>query len=187
MKFGPCRALPGDDCEQVTPKLLKAFFWREDGTYRVASDLREVCLFSAHNLLRDPPFSKLDLIACRNLPVYMGPELQEKIVPIFRYALRSAGHLFLVSSGNVTRHARLSRGAMSMRGMTDAWDKALSETQTPLPAQIWVRPETPSSPHLACRHANCADLCSLRRIASLLAQVTSSRQRINYCAQIYQR
>ncbi|TGT58157.1 CheR family methyltransferase, partial [Mesorhizobium sp. M2E.F.Ca.ET.166.01.1.1] len=68
---------------------------------------REVCLFSSHNLLRDPPFSKLDLIACRNLLIYMGPELQEKIVPIFHYALRNNGYLFLGSSENVTRHARL--------------------------------------------------------------------------------
>ncbi|TGP23391.1 chemotaxis protein CheR, partial [Mesorhizobium sp. M2D.F.Ca.ET.232.01.1.1] len=64
-------------------------------------------LFSSHNLLRDPPFSKLDLVACRNLLIYMGPELQEKIVPIFHYALRNNGYLFLGSSENVTRHARL--------------------------------------------------------------------------------
>lgn len=98
---------PATIATDVTPKRLKEFFSREDGTYRVASDLRETCLFSAHNLLRDPPFSKLDLIACRNLLIYMGPELQEKIVPIFHYALRSSGYLFLGSSENVTRHARL--------------------------------------------------------------------------------
>ncbi|MDX8481699.1 CheR family methyltransferase [Mesorhizobium sp. VK24D] len=98
---------PATIATDVTPKRLKEFFSREDGTYRVASDLREVCLFSAHNLLRDPPFSKLDLIACRNLLIYMGPELQEKIVPIFHYALRNNGYLFLGSSENVTRHARL--------------------------------------------------------------------------------
>ncbi|AZO70350.1 MULTISPECIES: CheR family methyltransferase [unclassified Mesorhizobium] len=98
---------PATIATDVTPKRLKEFFSREDGTYRVASDLRETCLFSAHNLLRDPPFSKLDLIACRNLLIYMGPELQEKIVPIFHYALRSSGYLFLGSSENVTRHAPL--------------------------------------------------------------------------------
>ncbi|MDX8523662.1 CheR family methyltransferase [Mesorhizobium sp. MSK_1335] len=91
----------------ITPKRLKEFFSREDGTYRVSADLREVCLFSAHNLLRDPPFSKLDLIACRNLLIYMGPELQEKIIPIFHYALRNNGYLLLGSSENVTRHVRL--------------------------------------------------------------------------------
>lgn len=98
---------PAAIATDVTPKRLKEFFSREDGTYRIASDLREICLFSLHNLLRDPPFSKLDLIACRNLLIYMGPELQEKIVPIFHYALRNGAYLFLGSSENVTRHARL--------------------------------------------------------------------------------
>ncbi|AZO53749.1 MULTISPECIES: CheR family methyltransferase [unclassified Mesorhizobium] len=98
---------PATIATDITPKRLKEFFSREDGTYRVASDLREACLFSSHNLLRDPPFSKLDLLACRNLLIYMGPELQEKIVPIFHYALRNNGYLFLGSSENVTRHARL--------------------------------------------------------------------------------
>ncbi|KUM25080.1 hypothetical protein AU467_27280 [Mesorhizobium loti] len=98
---------PATIATDMTPKRLKEFFSREDGTYRVSAELREMCLFSAHNLLRDPPFSKLDLIACRNLLIYMGPELQEKIVPIFHYALRNSGYLFLGSSENVTRHARL--------------------------------------------------------------------------------
>jgi two-component system CheB/CheR fusion protein len=98
---------PATIASDITPKRLKEFFSREDGTYRVAAELREICLFSSHNLLRDPPFSKLDLVACRNLLIYMGPELQEKIVPIFHYALRNNGYLFLGSSENVTRHARL--------------------------------------------------------------------------------
>jgi two-component system CheB/CheR fusion protein len=98
---------PAAMASDITPKRLKEFFTREDGTYRVSSELREMCLFSAHNLLRDPPFSKLDLITCRNLLIYMGSELQEKIIPIFHYALRNGGYLFLGSSENVTRHARL--------------------------------------------------------------------------------
>jgi two-component system CheB/CheR fusion protein len=98
---------PAAIASDVTPKRLKEFFSREDGTYRISSDLREMCLFSSHNLLRDPPFSKLDLITCRNLLIYMGSELQEKIIPIFHYALRAGGYLFLGSSENVTRHARL--------------------------------------------------------------------------------
>jgi two-component system CheB/CheR fusion protein len=98
---------PAAIASDLTAKRLKEFFSREDGTYRVSSDLREICLFSTHNLLRDPPFSRLDLISCRNLLIYMGPELQEKIIPIFHYALRKDGYLFLGSSENVTRHTRL--------------------------------------------------------------------------------
>jgi two-component system, chemotaxis family, CheB/CheR fusion protein len=98
---------PAAIARDVSQKRLREFFSREDGTYRISSELREIVLFSAHNLLRDPPFSRLDLITCRNLLIYMGAELQEKIIPIFHYALRDNGYLFLGSSENVTRHSRL--------------------------------------------------------------------------------
>jgi len=93
--------------KDVSPARLMRFFHREDGTYRIASDLREICLFSSHNLLRDAPFSKLDLIACRNLLIYLSAELQDRIIPLFHYALSPNGYLFLGTSENVTRHTRL--------------------------------------------------------------------------------
>jgi two-component system CheB/CheR fusion protein len=91
----------------VSPDRLERFFLREDGTYRIGADLREICLFSAHNLLRDAPFSRLDLISCRNLLIYLNSELQSRIIPLFHYALLPNGTLFLGTSENVTRHARL--------------------------------------------------------------------------------
>lgn len=93
--------------KDVPPARLERYFVREDGTYRIASDLREICLFSAHNLLRDAPFSKLDLITCRNLLIYLTPELQNRLIPLFHYALNDSGYLFLGTSENVTRHSRL--------------------------------------------------------------------------------
>jgi two-component system CheB/CheR fusion protein len=98
---------PSTISRDVPPARLERYFVREDGTYRIASDLREICLFSAHNLLRDAPFSKLDLIACRNLLIYLTPELQNRLVPLFHYALNDSGYLFLGTSENVTRHSRL--------------------------------------------------------------------------------
>lgn len=98
---------PSTISNDVPPARLERYFVREDGTYRIASDLREICLFSAHNLLRDAPFSKLDLIACRNLLIYLTPELQNRLIPLFHYALNDAGYLFLGTSENVTRHSRL--------------------------------------------------------------------------------
>jgi len=93
--------------QYVSPERLERFFVREDGTYRVVGDLREMCLFSKHDLLRDPPFSRLDLISCRNLLIYIDTELQKRIIPLFHYALRDDGYLFLGASENVTRHAAL--------------------------------------------------------------------------------
>jgi two-component system CheB/CheR fusion protein len=95
---------PSTIAKDVPPARLERYFVREDGTYRIASDLREICLFSAHNLLRDAPFSKLDLIACRNLLIYLTPELQNRLIPLFHYALNDGGFLFLGTSENVTRH-----------------------------------------------------------------------------------
>jgi two-component system CheB/CheR fusion protein len=93
--------------KDVPVKILERYFVREDGTYRIASELRECCLFSSHNLLRDAPFSKLDLIACRNLLIYFTPELQNRLIPLFHYALNKGGYLFLGSSENVSRHTKL--------------------------------------------------------------------------------
>ncbi|MGE0577733.1 chemotaxis protein CheB [Reyranella sp.] len=98
---------PSTISKDVPPARLERYFVREDGTYRIASDLREICLFSAHNLLRDAPFSKLDLISCRNLLIYLTPELQNRLIPLFHYALNDPGYLFLGTSENVTRHSRL--------------------------------------------------------------------------------
>ena len=98
---------PAAIAKDIPPKRLERYFVREDGTYRIASDLREICLFSAHNLLRDAPFSKLDLISCRNLLIYLSPELQNRLIPLFHYALNESGFLFLGTSENVTRHSRL--------------------------------------------------------------------------------
>src|SRR5918994_4283583 len=98
---------PSTIAKDIPPARLERHFVREDGTYRIASDLREICLFSSHNLLRDAPFSKLDLITCRNLLIYLTPELQTRLIPLFHYALNDSGFLFLGTSENVTRHPRL--------------------------------------------------------------------------------
>jgi two-component system CheB/CheR fusion protein len=98
---------PASIAQDISPARLKRYFSREENTYRVTSDLREICLFSPHNLLRDPPFSKLDLISCRNLMIYLDADLQSRIIPLFHYALRGSGYLFLGSSESVTKHHRL--------------------------------------------------------------------------------
>jgi two-component system CheB/CheR fusion protein len=98
---------PATISQDVSARRLGRYFLREDGTYRIAGDLREMCLFSPHNLLRDAPFSKLDLISCRNLLIYFGADLQGRVIPLFHYALLPSGFLFLGTSENVTRHSRL--------------------------------------------------------------------------------
>ncbi|WP_439111603.1 chemotaxis protein CheB [Lentibacter sp.] len=71
------------------------FFQFENGLYRATPQLREVCIFAPHNLLQDPPFSRLDLICCRNMLIYFDSQLQKQVIPKLHFALKPGGHLFL--------------------------------------------------------------------------------------------
>ena len=82
----------------VPPSRLRQFFVKEDQHYRVRKEVREKVLFARHNLLSDPPFSQIDLIVCRNLLIYLDREVQQDILQMFHFALRSGGFLFLGTS-----------------------------------------------------------------------------------------
>jgi two-component system, chemotaxis family, CheB/CheR fusion protein len=91
----------------MSPERLARWFVREGDTYCVVKELREMCIFSQHNVIKDAPFSKLDLVSCRNLLIYLNAELQNRVIPLFHFALRPEGFLFLGNSENVTRHPKL--------------------------------------------------------------------------------
>jgi two-component system CheB/CheR fusion protein len=93
----------------VSEARVQRFFVREGAYYRVKPELRERILFTTHNLLKDPPFSRLDLISCRNLLIYLQRELQEKVIELFHYALTPAGYLFLGSAESLTNPRGLFR------------------------------------------------------------------------------
>jgi two-component system CheB/CheR fusion protein len=98
---------PANLVKAVPPERLKRFFIRELGTYRLAKDLRDMCIFSAHSVIRDPPFSRLDLISCRNLLIYLKAGPQAQILPLFHYALRPGGYLFLGHAENISGASKL--------------------------------------------------------------------------------
>ncbi len=86
---------PAGIADEVTPERLERFFVRQGDLYRVAREVREMCTFSQHHLIQDPPFSRLDLVSCRNLLIYLETAIQKKIIPLFHYALRTGGYLVL--------------------------------------------------------------------------------------------
>ena len=94
---------PASIANDVSPERLARFFTREpDGScYRVNKSIRDMLVFSKHDIIKDPPFSRLDLISCRNLLIYMGTELQKRLIPLFHYALNPHGVLFLGTSESV--------------------------------------------------------------------------------------
>jgi two-component system, chemotaxis family, CheB/CheR fusion protein len=83
------------DVVDVSHERRHRFFTREPGGYRVRRDLRETVLFAHHNVIKDPPFSHLDLISCRNLLIYLNRSIQERVIETFHFALRAGGHLLL--------------------------------------------------------------------------------------------
>ncbi|HEY7901295.1 MAG TPA: chemotaxis protein CheB, partial [Caulobacteraceae bacterium] len=93
----------------VTKERLNRFFVREGDHYRVTRDLRDVVLFATHSLLRDPPFSRLDLVSCRNLLIYLDRDLQRQACNILAYGLAPGGYLFLGPSEGVDRALRSVR------------------------------------------------------------------------------
>jgi two-component system CheB/CheR fusion protein len=82
----------------ISPDRLRRFFTKEPGGYRIAKSLREQILFAGHNVLHDPPFSRMDLVSCRNLFIYLQPEAQERVLETFHFALNPGGLLFLGAS-----------------------------------------------------------------------------------------
>ena len=93
--------------QDLSPERLRRFFTEEEGGYRATKELRQSVVFAKQNVLGDPPFSRMDLISCRNLLIYFEQGWQKKIIPMFHYALNPEGTLFLGASESVAGYAEL--------------------------------------------------------------------------------
>ena len=94
---------------QLSPERLQRFFVPEDGLYHLVREVRDLCIFSVHNIVHDPPFSDLDLLTCRNVLIYLEEEIQRKLVPLFHYGLRKGGYLFLGPTESLSGHPEIFR------------------------------------------------------------------------------
>ncbi len=98
---------PASIAEDVGADRLRRFFTRSDGHYRVSKQVRDLCVFARQDLTKDPPFSRLDLVMCRNVLIYMNAVLQRKLIAMFHYALHPDGHLVLGHAESVGAQAGL--------------------------------------------------------------------------------
>jgi two-component system CheB/CheR fusion protein len=98
---------PTNIAADVSPERLQRYFVKEEPHFRIRKEIREMMVFAPQNIIADPPFTKLDLLCCRNLLIYLVPELQKKLLPLFHYALASGGFLFLGSSETISGHSDL--------------------------------------------------------------------------------
>ncbi|MFW6284221.1 MAG: CheR family methyltransferase, partial [Desulfosalsimonas sp.] len=166
---------PASIAADISPERLSRFFSREPGDsfYRINKDIRDMMIFSEQNVIKDPPFSKLDLISCRNLLIYMGAELQKKIIPLFHYALNPGGFLFLGSSETVGEFAglfaALDRKAKIYQRKTDSYQTEPYKFIPPMSAGDDPLPYVP-------RKTGAPEKPSLREITekALLQQVSAA-------------
>src|SRR5665811_453068 len=98
---------PGSISADVSPDRLARFFVQDGDTYRVAKTVRDCLVFARQDVTKDPPVSRVDLISCRNLLIYMNADLQQRLMPVFHYAINPDGYLFLGSSETVSGAADL--------------------------------------------------------------------------------
>ncbi len=98
---------PANIAADVSAKRLDRFFVKMERGYQVAKSIREMIMFAPQNIIMDPPFTKLDLVSCRNLLIYLTPELQKKLLPLFHYSLNPSGFLFLGNAETVGNFTNL--------------------------------------------------------------------------------
>jgi two-component system CheB/CheR fusion protein len=98
---------PANIAADVSPERLRRFFIKEETGYRIGKEIREMVTFATQNIIMDPPFTKLDMLICRNLLIYLTTELQKKLMPLFHYSLKPGGVLFLGSAETVGAYGEL--------------------------------------------------------------------------------
>jgi len=100
---------PESIANEIDAERLKRFFIKEENRYKVKKEIREMVIFGEQNITKDPPFTKLDLICCRNLLIYFNTQLQKRLFPIFHYSLKPKGFLFLGTAETITGDNKLFR------------------------------------------------------------------------------
>ncbi|MDP2371379.1 CheR family methyltransferase, partial [Rhodoferax sp.] len=98
---------PLNIAQDVSAERLRRFFTKDEHGYKVKKVIREMVVFAVQSVIKDPPFTKLDLLSCRNLMIYLEPEQQARLIPSFHYAIKPGGVLFLSSSESITTHTEL--------------------------------------------------------------------------------
>ncbi|MEP7381925.1 MAG: chemotaxis protein CheB [Gemmatimonadota bacterium] len=132
---------PASIASQVSAERLSKYFTQEDGVYRIAKRVRDLCVFSRQNVVRDPPFSHLDIISCRNLLIYLEAPLQRRVFSVFHFALEPHGVLILGSAesagvASTLFEPSLKRSRVFHRRMTDTQPLAGDFTPSGLPDEM---------------------------------------------------
>jgi len=138
---------PANIAADVSAKRLDRFFVKVERGYQVAKSIRETVIFAPQNIIMDPPFTKLDLLSCRNLLIYLTPELQKKLLPLFHYSLNPGGFLFLGNAETVGNFTNLFAPLAGKTRLYRRLDSALTTEPIEFPATfVPAQPSAPARP-----------------------------------------
>ncbi|TGN62485.1 chemotaxis protein CheR [Paracoccus liaowanqingii] len=118
--------------DALTPERRQRFFTLDGASYALGGEVRELCVFSPHSVIRDPPFSRMDMVSCRNLLIYLGPDVQARVIPTFHYALKPGGYLFLGTSESISQHADLFTSTDQKSRIFQARDRVAEGYRLPM-------------------------------------------------------
>jgi len=160
---------PENIVADVAPSRLTRFFVKEPDGFRVCKEIRAKVVFAPQNLIMDPPFTKLDILCCRNLLIYLTSDLQKKLIPLFHYSLNPGGVLFLGSAESIGGFANLFVPLAARERIFRRSDAAAPGSQLDFPAVFVPAPSRADAPAPASRTGN-----SLQSVADHLLQARFS-------------
>jgi len=131
---------PANISSDVSEERLQRFFTKDERGYRVRKEIREMVVFAPQNLIMDPPFTKLDILSCRNLLIYLTPEVQKKLIPLFYYSLSPGGILLLGSAETVGGFTNLFAGASLKSRLFRRTESTLPLERVEFPASFGAGP-----------------------------------------------
>lgn len=161
---------PENITADIAPERLNRFFVKEERGYRVRKEIREMVIFAPQNLVMDPPFTKLDILSCRNLLIYLTGEVQKKLMPLFHYSLRPDGILLLGSAETVGSYTDLFEPLSGKSRIFLRDESAIRSEPVDFPSSFGAVPATTPEARLATKTADSlqtlADELILRRYAT---------------------
>ena len=134
---------PANIAADISPERLRRFFAQDEHGYRVGKEIRETVVFAPQNVIMDPPFTKLDLLICRNLLIYLDPGIQKKLIPLFHYSLNPGGVLFLGSAETIGAFTDLFAPLAAKTRLYRRLDSALRAEPVEFPSSFF--PDLPNA------------------------------------------
>ncbi|MFZ0825870.1 MAG: chemotaxis protein CheB [Verrucomicrobiia bacterium] len=160
---------PENIIADMAPKQMSRFFKKEDHGCRVTTEIREMVVFATQSLIMDPPFTKLDILSCRNLLIYLAPEMQKKLIPLFHYSLVPGGILLLGSAESIGTFTDLFTPLNNKLRIFQRKESALPSEPIEFPSSfapaLPARAETPVAPTPRSNLQTLADQLVLERFA----------------------